>query len=102
MSKDWCNTVAQGIRVTVQIAPNAKKSEVTGLLDDALKLRLQAPPIDGKANDALIRYIAALLDVPKSTVYIAHGHTSRRKVIEIRTSTLTLEQVRQALLSSGK
>jgi uncharacterized protein (TIGR00251 family) len=101
MSKDWCCSVAQGIRITVQIIPNAKKSEIIGLLDDALKLRLQAQPIEGKANEALIRYIADILEVPKSTVSIVHGQTSRRKIVEIRTPALTHEQVQRALLSSG-
>lgn len=98
MSKDWCSPVAKGVRITVQITPNAKKSEVIGVLDDALKLRLQAQPIEGKANEALTRYLADLLDVPKSAVAITHGHTSKRKIIEIASATLTTEKVRCALL----
>lgn len=97
MSKDWCNAGPKGIRITVQITPNAKKSEIIGVLDDALKLRLQAQPIEGKANEALVRFLADVLNVPKSVVTITHGHTSKRKIIEIAGTSLTAEGVRLAL-----
>lgn len=96
--KDWCSVVPRGIRLMVQIMPNAKKSEVIGVLDDALKIRLHAQPIEGKANEALVRYLADALGVPKSAVTITHGHTSKRKMIEITASQLTPESVRSALL----
>ena len=97
MSREWCSAVAKGIRITVQITPNAKKTEVIGVLDDALKLRLQAQPIEGKANEALTRYLADTLDVPKSAVAITHGHTSKRKIIEIAQGDLTVEEVKRLL-----
>lgn len=97
MSRDWCSPLTGGIRLTVQITPNAKKSEVIGPHDDVLKIRLQAQPIEGKANEALIRYLADMLGVPKSAVEITHGLTSKRKVIEIRAVGLTVRQVTQAL-----
>lgn len=98
----WCSAASTGIRLTVQVTPNAKKSEVTGCLGDVLKIRLQAPPIEGKANEALIRYIADILDVSKSAVHLTHGHTSKRKVIEIVASHLTVDRVKQAMISSGE
>jgi uncharacterized protein (TIGR00251 family) len=100
MNRDWCGTVEGGIRLAVQIMPNAKKSEVSGLFDDVLKIRLQAQPIDGKANEVLVHYLAKLLDVPKSAVFLTHGHTGRRKIIEVRASRLTVEMVRKLLLPS--
>ncbi|MBS1169768.1 MAG: hypothetical protein H6R01_686 [Burkholderiaceae bacterium] len=96
MSRDWCSAIPAGIRLAVQLAPNAKKTEVLGVVEDALKLKLNAPPIDGKANDALIRFISDTLDVPKSAVNITHGTTSKRKLLEIRSSRLTPDAVRQA------
>lgn len=96
-AKDWCSVVPRGIRMTVQITPNAKKNEVAGVLDDALKIRLHAQPIEGKANDALIRYLADTLDVTKSAVTITHGHTSKRKTIEIAAAGLTVERIKAAL-----
>lgn len=97
MTKDWCCAVPAGIRLSVQITPNAKKTEVVGILEDVLKIRLQAQPIEGKANDALIRYVADVLDVRRSAVHITHGHTNKRKTIEIADPRLTVDGVKQAL-----
>lgn len=96
MNRPWCSLTSEGIRLAVQITPNAKKSEVLGIVDDALKIKLNAPPVDGKANDALIRYIADVLHVPKSAVSITHGTSSKKKLLEIRTTRATVEQVKQA------
>lgn len=96
-SKDWCSTVTYGIRISVQIMPNAKKNEVIGVLDDVLKIRLHAQPIEGKANEALIRFLSDKLDVPKSAVTITHGHTNKRKIIEIAAAGLTTDGVKAAL-----
>jgi len=100
MSHAWCSVIAHGVRIAVHIMPNAKKSEVIGLHDDALKIRLQAQPIEGKANDALIRYLADRLGVPKTSVTITHGHTNKRKILEVRTQ-LTVEAVRDVLLPAS-
>jgi uncharacterized protein (TIGR00251 family) len=100
MSRAWCSIIAgtvPGVRIAVHIMPNAKKSEVIGLHDDALKIRLQALPIEGKANDALVRYIADRLDVPKTSVSITRGHSNKRKILEIR-APLSVEAVEKALL----
>lgn len=97
MSRDWCSVAPHGIRITVQITPNAKKSEVIGVLDDALKIRLQAQPIEGKANEALVRFLADVLDLPKSAIAITHGHTSKRKIVGIAASRLTEEELRRRL-----
>ncbi|HZW20086.1 DUF167 domain-containing protein [Noviherbaspirillum sp.] len=101
MTRDWCTAVAVGIRISVQITPNAKKSEVTGVLDDVLKIRLQAQPIEGKANEALVRFLADMLSVPKSAVAITHGHTSKRKVIEVSAPGITPERVKSVLMVQG-
>ncbi len=98
MSGPWCCAAAGGIRLSVQIMPNAKKSEVVGLLDGMLKIRLQAQPIEGKANDALVRYLADALKIPKSAVAITHGHTSKRKMLTINAPGLTVDAVCLALL----
>ena len=54
------------IRLALQITPNARKTEVIGVLDDTLKLKLQAQPIEGKANEALVNFLAKTLGVPRS------------------------------------
>ena len=98
MSRDWCSSTATGIRIAVQLAPKAKKTEVVGVVEDMLRIRLQAQPVDGKANEALIRFVADTLGVPKRAVALTHGFTSKRKLLEVSDKGLTQEVVRQALL----
>jgi uncharacterized protein (TIGR00251 family) len=95
--RTWCAAIAGGVRIAVQITPNAKKSEVVGVLDDALKLKLQAQPIEGRANEALVKFLAGALSVPRSAVVITHGHTNKRKLVEVSSSALTLEDVERLL-----
>lgn len=85
---DWLRVAADGrITLTLHIQPGAKKTEFSGLHGDALKIRLAAPPVDGKANEALIRFVAESLGLAKSNVNLKSGHTSRRKVLEIQGAT---------------
>jgi uncharacterized protein (TIGR00251 family) len=84
-----------GVTFAVRIHPRAKKNAITGELGDALKLALTAPPVDGKANEACLEFFAKFLKVPRSSVTIAAGLTSRNKVI--RVAGLTVQQVRERL-----
>ena len=70
-------------RLVVHVQPRAKKSEVAGRHGDALKVRLQAPPVDGAANEELVRFLAEALGVARRSVTITGGLTSRRKTVEI-------------------
>jgi uncharacterized protein (TIGR00251 family) len=70
-------------RLTVKVHPRARRSAVTGRLGDAWKLDLTAPPVEGKANDECVRYLAELVGVPRARVRIVMGLTSRTKVVEI-------------------
>jgi len=79
----------------VKVHPRAKKNAITGEVGDALKVALTAPPVEGKANEACIEFFAKLLKLPRSSVTIASGQTSRNKVI--RVSGLTGQQVRERL-----
>lgn len=78
--------------------PRAKKNAITGELGDPLKLSLATPASDGRANQACIEFLANLLKVPRSSVTIASGQASRRKVI--RVTGLAAEEVRRALFTS--
>lgn len=80
---NWLRMHQGSATLTLHIQPGAKKSEVAGLHGDALKIRLAAPPVDGKANAALIEFVADRLGVPKSAVCLKSGQTSRRKVLEV-------------------
>ena len=81
---EWLRVAADGrITLTLHIQPGAKKTEFAGLHGDALKIRLAAPPVDGKANEALIKFVAETLKLPKSAVTLKSDQTSRRKVLEV-------------------
>ena len=83
MAEDWLRESAGRTTLTLHIQPGAKKTEVAGQHGDALKIRLAAPPVDGKANAALINFVADRLGLAKSAVSLKSGQTSRRKVLEI-------------------
>jgi len=70
-------------RLTVKVHPRARRSALAGRFGDAWKLDLAAPPVDGKANDECVRFIAELAGVPRSRVRIVTGATSRTKVVEV-------------------
>jgi uncharacterized protein (TIGR00251 family) len=72
-----------GALLRVAVVPNARRTEVDGLHDGALKLRLAAPPVEGRANEMLVEWIAAALGLPRRSVRIARGAAARRKSIEI-------------------
>ena len=67
----------------ISAVPGAKRTEVVGLHDGALRLRLAAPPVDGKANDEIVAWLAKSLGLPRRDVQLLRGPTSRRKQIQI-------------------
>ena len=86
---------ATGVTFAIKVHPRAKKNAITGEIGDAFKVALTAPPVDGKANEACVEFFAKLLKVPRSSVTIASGQTSRNKVV--RVAGLTAQQVREYL-----
>jgi uncharacterized protein len=72
-----------GVTFAVKVHPRAKKNAITGEFGDALKVSLTTPPVDGRANEACSEFFAKLLKVPRSSVTIASGQTSRNKVIRV-------------------
>jgi uncharacterized protein (TIGR00251 family) len=84
----WWTQHGDAVRLTLHIQPGAKKTEIAGEHGDALKIRLAAPPVDGKANAALLSYLAQAFDVPQRQVTLKQGDTSRRKVVEISGSRI--------------
>lgn len=83
--------VPGGARFSVRVTPRASRTALTGVLgagDQALiKVALNAPPVDGKANAVLVEFLADLLNVPRSSVEIAAGPQSRNKLIHVRGQT---------------
>lgn len=87
----------QAVRLAVRLSPRASRNSLEGIVAGAdgrvaAAIRLNAPPVDGAANEALIRFVAEALAVPKSSVTIRSGHTSRQKLLVIAGSSETLLQ----------
>jgi len=80
----------------VHVQPRARRTEVAGLHGDAVKLRLAAPPVEGAANEELVRFVAERLGVARSAVRVAAGATSRRKTVEV--DGMDGERARRTLL----
>jgi uncharacterized protein len=74
---------AAAVTLSIRIQPRASKNEVIRREDGGIKIRLTAPPVDGAANEALVRFLADTFSVSKSQVAIVSGHTSRDKVVRI-------------------
>ena len=86
---------AAGVSFAVRVQPRASRTAVTGNLDGAVKVALATPPVDGKANEALIRFFAELFGVSQSAIEIVSGETSRNKVV--RVSGVSIEQLHRRL-----
>ena len=87
--------IAAGTRLRLRVQPRASRDEVAGVAGDALRVRLTAPPVDGAANEALVRLLADRLDVSRGSVALVSGHTGRNKVVEV--SGLPPEEVARRL-----
>jgi uncharacterized protein len=79
----WLRRDGNDLVLTLHIQPNAKRTEFAGLHGDAMKLRLAAPPVDGKANAVLCAFLAEFCGVPKSAVTLVSGETSRAKRVRV-------------------
>ncbi len=86
----------EGVVFQVRVQPRASRDQIAGVMDGALKVRLQAPALEDRANEALREYLARLLKTPKSAVRILSGHRSRIKRVEVCGVT---EQQARALLT---
>jgi uncharacterized protein len=74
---------SQGILLKIKVQPRASKNEISGVLGDALKIRITAPPVDGEANECVISFLAKLFKVAKQDIEITTGHTGRNKSVFI-------------------
>ena len=85
----------EGVSFAVKVVPRGKRNEIVGVEGDALKVRLTAPPVEGKANAALVEFLAEVLGVRRANVEIVAGETSRRKIV--RVCGVEVEAVREKL-----
>jgi uncharacterized protein len=93
----WYRIENGAITLTVHAQPGAKRSEVAGVHGDALKIRLAAPPVEGKANEALLRFIAERFAVPVRNVELLRGAQSRHKRVKISGSSVPPERLLEGI-----
>ena len=93
------NLAAGTVIFAVRVQPRASKDEIAGEIAGAMKIRLQAPALEGRANDALIEFLAQLLKTPKGAVRILSGERSRIKRLEIR--GVTKQQIDQLIVRNA-
>jgi len=90
---DWYRCKHDVITLTLHVQPGAKRSEIVGLHGEALKIKLAAPPVEGRANGALLKFLAKIFSVPLRNVTLQHGGQSRHKVVAISGSNLNPESL---------
>lgn len=80
----WLAAGPEGVVLTVRVTPRSSRSRIDGPRGDALKIRLDAPPVDGRANEALLEFLSDQLHVPRRDVVLLSGATGRTKRVLIR------------------
>ncbi|MFW1677313.1 DUF167 domain-containing protein [Pontibacter sp. JAM-7] len=81
----WCTWQGADLLLQCHLQPNASRDEFCGLHGDSLKIRIKAPPVDGKANTHLVKYLAKQFGVAKNAVTIVKGELTREKRVKIKT-----------------
>ncbi len=92
------NETTRGVTFAVKVHPRARKNAITGTVGDAVKLAVTAPPVEGKANEAVIEFFADFFAIPRSSVSIASGETSRNKVV--RVTGISIQRARELLAAA--
>jgi uncharacterized protein (TIGR00251 family) len=83
MAASFVKDVTDGCTLSVRLHPGARKNGATGIHADEVKIALTAPPVDGKANEALIAFLADALRLPRARIVLVSGLTSRAKILRI-------------------
>jgi len=90
------------VTFSVRVQPGAKKSGVTGAVGEALKLATTAPPVEGRANEAVVELLAKLLRVPKSSITIAAGRSGRNKRVKVQGVAAAMVRERLEDIAGGQ
>lgn len=98
----WYRHSADVVTLTLHVQPGAKRSGIAGLHGGALKLRLAAPPVEGRANEALLKFIAELFGVPLRQVELRQGRQSRHKIVAVTGSAIDPEDLLKPAYSNSQ
>ncbi|MDD3852266.1 MAG: DUF167 domain-containing protein [Syntrophomonadaceae bacterium] len=77
------NNTPEGVRLNIRVQPRSSQNKICGVTDGAIKIKITAPPVDGEANQAVIKLLAQWLGVPRSNISIPKGETSKNKIVDI-------------------
>jgi uncharacterized protein (TIGR00251 family) len=94
----WFDEKDDCLILNIRVIPRASNDSIQGLLGDALKVRIQAPPVEGKANAYLVKFLSKLWKIPRGNIEILSGETGRNKRLRITNPT---DELRKELLSFG-
>lgn len=83
----WLKVFENDLRLTLYVQPGAKKTEIAGIHGGALKIRVAAPAVDGKANAALILFLARYFEIKPADILLKSGEKSRHKIVNIKTAS---------------
>lgn len=97
MNETFYKVQGNGIALKIKAVPNSSKNEICGILDDALKVKIKAPAVENKANEELIKFFAKLLKLPKSSVVLKSGGTSKLKTLYIE--NCTIDKIKQVCVN---
>ncbi len=92
---DWLRETKQGVTIDLHVIPNARKSEIVGIHNDKLKIKIFSPPVDGSANKEIIKFFSKKLKTSKSKIDIISGEKSRDKRLLI--NDITIDKVRNSI-----
>ncbi len=84
----WLRATAAGASIAVIVTPRASRTEVSGVAEGRLRIRVAAPPVEGAANDELVRFLAGTLGLPRSALAVTAGAAGRRKTVLVRGMTV--------------
>jgi len=87
------------MKLKLHVIPNSSQNQICGWHGDALKIKITAPPVDGKANKEIVRFLASCFNVSNKDVTILHGDTGKTKLVEIKIDLITGEQVLKSYLN---
>jgi uncharacterized protein (TIGR00251 family) len=97
----WISDSSEGCIITIHAAPRAARNHIQGIHGDALKIRLQAPPVDGKANQELLSFLSETLGVPRRQLELLTGDTGRHKRILARNLTAQAVRIRLSIVDAA-
>ena len=96
-NESFYKVLDNGIVLKIKAVPNSSKNEICGILDDALKVKIKAPAVENKANEELVKYFSKLLKLPKSSVVLKAGGTSKLKTLYIE--NCTIDKIKQVCVN---